>query len=1100
VRKAFYFYFFFSGLAGLIYEVLWVRLFVVVMGGTVYSFTTVLVAFMGGLTIGGWVGGKYADRAKQSPLLVYGILEGAIGFYCLLIPLLITGLNPVFNWLYPFISSHNFAGLLIRFFFSGIILAAPTTMMGATLPILVRYSYNQPEEFGKTAGRLYSINTFGAVAGSFVSGIILIPTFGQRNTLYLTAGINLLIFFSILVLSRLRQPEFAPAREQFKAAEKEVRLSLRAGLALAFYAISGAAAMIYQLAWTRALILSLGTTLYVLSMILTAYIAGLAVGAGVITPLVDRIKKLWLWAGIFELLIGTSAWAVVPLFARLPLWVALAHRPATYMGWLGMEFLAGSALIFVPTFVMGALLPVVVRLYAQLRGGVGSAVGEVYAWNTIGAILGSFLCGFFLINWLGLRNSLILASVMSLAIGAAFVLSEKGVLAIKLAAPIAVVLIIAAFLRFIPGWDPAIINSGPYVYYDIYAPKNADAATLEKELKSGTNVLYYKEGVEATVSVLKFTAEKTIGLRINGKTDASTGTDMSTQLLLGHLPLLLKPDAGKAAIIGLASGVTLGAVLDYPVKEAVCAEISPDVVAASKYFTSVNQRPLEDPRTRLIVNDGRHHLAHTSDIYDVIVSEPSNPWMGGMGMLFTREFFELARKRLAPGGVFLVWVGIYDLDADSVRIIFRTFINVFPQATLWESVIGGDYLLLGFNGPVKIDYSAIKTQFANPKVQTDMARAGINRPENILGRFLMGPGELEEFADGGPLHTDDYRQLEFNVPRAGYLKSYSEKVLPTLAAFDKYRTSPDRYIEFSNPDDKSDLENIDKYYHGRQLFMNSFVQLQKNPNNQDAVTHMAEGYQADPGDQAEQEALYNYYSEQASQFIGQERFEEAVLSFQEAWKYRPQGSAIPTLLSFYYMQRRDLKTAEEWDNRAIAENQSDPLPWLVRGRIELAENRPDLALNSLTRAMNQFPANDDLLQSSDIYRLIEKVSVVSPRAQIYFSLGNALQRLGKVQQALQAYLQAETVKPDYIDAFIASGKIFMDLGQIDSGIDKFRRAAQIAPNIPFTHLFYAQALAKAPGRQQDAIGQFKEVLRLAPQDWPRRKEAEKGLSDLLNGR
>ena len=1100
MRKAFYFYFFFSGLAGLIYEVLWVRMFVLVMGGTVYSFTTVLVAFMGGLTIGGWLGGKYADRMKSSPLLAYGILEGAIGFYCLLIPLLISGLNPVFNWLYPFIFSHHFAGLLVRFFFSGIILAAPTTMMGATLPILVRYSYNKPEQFGKTAGRLYAINTFGAVAGSFVSGIILIPSLGQSKTLYLTAGINLLIFFSILVLSQVRKAEFAPVRAHFKASEAETPLNRRAALALAFYAVSGAAAMIYQVAWTRALILSLGTTLYVLSMILTAYITGLAVGAGVITPLVDRIKRLWLWAGISELLIGTSAWAVVPLFARLPLWVALTHRPASYFSWLGMEFAAGLILIFLPTFVMGALLPVIVRLYAQLRGGVGSAVGEVYAWNTLGAILGSFICGFFLINWLGLRNSLVLASVMSLMIGAAFVLAEKGLLAIKVAVPAAVILIIAAFLRLVPGWNPAIINSGPYIYYENYNPGNRDASALAKGLTASTNLLFYKEGQEATVGVLGSTAAKSFSLRINGKTDASTGTDMSTQVLIGQVPLLLTPDAQKVAVIGLASGVTLGAVLDHPVKEAVIAEISPEVVAACKYFESVNQRPLEDPRTRLIVNDGRYHLAHTSDVYDVVISEPSNPWVGGEGLLFTREYFEQARKRLAPGGIFAAWVGVYDLDAESVKIIFRTFLKVFPQATVWEAIVGGDYLLIGFNGPVKIDYSGVKSGFANPKVKADLARAGINNPEGLIGRFLMGPREIEEFADGGPLHTDDYRQLELNVPRAGYLKTYTQKVLATITGFDKYRTPPDLYLEFSNPEDKPDLEKIGQYYSSRQMFLHGFVQLQNNPNDQDAIARMVEGHQADPNDGAESEALYNYYSEQANQFLGQDNFEQAILSYQEAWKYGPRGAGIPTLLSFYYLQKRDLNSAQQWDERALAENRADPLAWLVRGRIELLGNRPDLALNSLTTALDQYPPSDDFLESSNIYQLIEKSAMINPRAQIYYFLGNSLQRLGKLPEALKFYLQAETVKPDYIDAFIASGGILMDLGQADTGLKKLQHAVRVAPNLPFTHLFYAQALARVPGRQQDAIGQFKEVLRLAPPDWPQRKEVEKELDALVSGR
>jgi len=654
MRRAIYFYFFFSGLAGLIYEVLWVRLFVMVMGGTVYSFTTVLVAFMAGLTLGGWLGGKYADRMKQSPLLVYGILEGLIGIYCIFIPLLIGFLNPVFSWIYPFVLEHNFAGLLLRFFFSGLVLIAPTTMMGATLPVLVRYSYSRPERFGSTMGRLYAVNTFGAVAGSFLSAMFLIPALGQRSTIYFAAGLNLLIFGSILFLRKTAQAEFSPAKPKFEESEQTRKMGRRAVVVLAFYGLSGAAAMIYQVAWTRVLILSLGTTLYVLGLILTAYIAGLGIGAAAVTLFVDRIKRLWLWVGVFEFLIGVSAWAVVPLFARLPLYTAMATRPASYYSWLSIEFLLGFALVFLPTFLMGALMPMVVRLYANLQGGVGSAVGEVYAWNTIGAILGSFVCGFFLISWLGLRDCLVLASILSLLIGAAFILGEKKITAVRAASPAVACILILVFIFFAPGWKPELINIGPYIYFADYRTSANSVKELINVLESAQKTIYYKEGVEANVMVFENLAEHLLSLRINGKTDASSGKDMITQILSGHLPLLLNPGAQKAAVVGLASGVSLGAVLDHKITRATCIEISPEVAQASNYFVSVNQRPLNDRRTRLIINDARFHLMHSSDKYDVIMSEPSNPWIGGEGLLFTKEYFEQAKARLNPGGIMLV--------------------------------------------------------------------------------------------------------------------------------------------------------------------------------------------------------------------------------------------------------------------------------------------------------------------------------------------------------------------------------------------------------------------------------------------------------------
>ena len=809
----------------MIYEVLWVRLFVLVMGGTVYSFTTVLVAFMAGLALGGWLGGKYADRMKRSPLLVYAALEGVIGLYCLMIPFLISGLDPVFTLLHPFVSAHNLAGLLLRFFFSGLVLLLPCTLMGATLPILVRYSFQGPGQLGKTTASLYAVNTFGAVAGSLASGMILLPKIGQSATLYFAAGINFFIFFSILFLVRLRRPESGPVQEQVPGVVRSPGAGSGSALLLLLYGLSGAAAMVYQVAWTRALILSLGTTLYVLSMILTAFIAGLGLGALAVRPMVDRISRLWLWTGVLELLVGFSAWLVVPLFARLPLWMAAAHRPDCYFVWLSEEFFAGFALIFIPTFAMGALLPLVVRLYQSLRGGAGSAVGAVYAWNTIGAIFGAFLCGFFLISRIGLRNSLILASVANVGVGLAFILNEKKMLAAKLAAFAAAIASISALFFLVPGWDPQIINSGPYLNFNNYG--GLSAADIEQSLKSDSRNLFYKEGAEATVSVSESITDGALSLRINGKADASTGDDMITQVFLGHFPFLFNPGAEKVMVLGLASAVTLNSVLTHPVKQAVCLEISPEVVEASKYFGAVNHHPLKDARTVLIVSDARDHLAHSADKYDAIISEPSNPWIGGEGLLFTDEFFKQARARLNPGGVMVLWIGIYDLDVEALRMLARTFINEFPQATLWESVVGSDYLFVGAPAAAVVDYSAFKVWFNTPRVKYDFERVGIDWPEQVIARFLMGPRELAAFAGVGPLHTDDKRQLEMRVPEVNYLRSFGQNTVPSVKAIREHRGLPGQYLKFDIPEDEKDLLAIDDFRRDRLQMTDKFILMIK---------------------------------------------------------------------------------------------------------------------------------------------------------------------------------------------------------------------------------------------------------------------------------
>lgn len=1097
MRKSFYFYFFFSGLAGLIYEVLWVRLFVLVMGGTVYSFTTVLVGFMAGLTLGGWLGGKYADRMVQSPLLVYGVLEGLIGLYCLLIPLLISGLNPVFNLLYPFLQDHNSAGLVVRFLASGVILIVPTTMMGATLPILVRYSYGSADEFGRTTARLYAVNTFGAVAGSFVSGMVLIPALGQRATLYAAAGLNLAIMVSIIWFWRVRPADFRPLKEKFEPLDQETGLGLKPALLLGLYALSGAAAMVYQVAWTRALILSLGTTLYVLSLILTAYITGLAIGAAVIAPLVDRIKRLWLGAGIFEILIGVSAWAVVPLFARLPLWMGLAQRPPSYYAWLGIEFLAGTALILVPTFLMGALLPVTVRLYKSLRGGVGSAVGQVYAWNTVGAIAGSFLCGFLLINWLGLRNTLILASLASLAIGAALVFCEKKALIAKLALPAAAAACAAGFLYFMPGWSPEIIGSGPYYYHENFAESRLTVSSLERMLKTQGKLLFHKEGVEATVDVMEINEDNTIGLRINGKSDASTGGDMPTQVAVGHLPLLFHPAAKSAALLGLASGVTLGSMLTHPLEKITCVEISPEVVAASEFFKAYNRRPLEDSRTRLIINDGRYHFAHTRDKYDVIVSEPSNPWVGGEGLLFTRDFFLQARDRLNPGGIMVTWIGIYDLNLEAVKMIARTFLDVFPESILWEAITGGDYLIVGFTGPAQIDYSLLKSRLEEPAVKDDLSRVRLARPERIISRFLMGPEELREFAGSGPLHSDDRRQIELTVPRQGHGQNYRQRVLPTMKEIYRYKARPERRLSFKNEADRADLPSINFHYDKRDLAMYAFLSLAEESDVAGALRELEQAIAYDPEEMFAREILWGYYTDQGKRALAQGKVAEGMANYVKAWELKPRGSAIPTLAGYYFMGAGDLDRAAQWADKALAASPVDSLAWMLRGRVEMQNGRPDLALNSFARALANFDRVKTTLDSSPLFKSFSEANPMDPKADLFFDMGQACRRLGRYPEALTYYTQATAVNPDYLSAWAESGILFLQLGQYQAALKRFEKVLSLRPDDPQARLLYAQALARIPEQKQQAISELEKILGMVPKEWPQRAAAEKELSRLL---
>ena len=1094
MRRLVYLFFFFSGLCGLVYEVLWTRLFVLVMGGTVYSFTTVLVAYMSGLALGGWLGGRYADRLKTSPLLLYGILEAGVGIYCLLIPLLIQGLNPIFDGLYPVLVSHRFLELLVRFFFSLLILVFPTTLMGATLPILVRYIYSKPERFGEATGGLYTTNTAGAVAGSFLSGMILIPSLGQMHTLYLSAGINLLIFFTILILFQARRKEFVPVKPQLEEQERERAFNLKAGLVLLGYALSGCSAMIYQVAWSRALILSLGTTLYVLSLILTAYIAGLAVGAGVITPLVDKIKRLWLWVGIFELLIGITAWAVVPFFAQLPLWMIFIYRPESYTAWLALEFLIGMGLIFLPTFLMGALFPLVCRLYSQLRGGVGEAVGEVYAWNTIGAIAGSFLCGFVLISALGLKNSLIFASALSILIGLGFISGEKIKTQIKLSFQAGSLVVLVALIFLAPGWNPKIINSGPYVYYKDYISAFKNVQELKRHLETRFKTLFYKEGVEATVSVFQ-TPDKILALRINGKTDASTGDDIITQIFSAHLPLLLHPHSKKVMILGLASGMTMGSVLTHPVEEVDCVEISPEVVEASQYFNDYNNQPLSDERSWLLINDARYYLAHTSKRYDVIISEPSNPWIGGMGLLFTREFFQQVRERLEPGGIFLLWMEVYNLDLKMAKMLVRTFLEVFPNASLWESIPGSDYILLGVNDGFQVDFNRIKQALENEKIKTDLARINLNQPEKILARFLMGPEKLREFANNSPIHTDDRRQMELYIPRIVYEIEQRKRQALIVQEFIKYRGAVFGYL--SSRPKPEEIKQIEKYSLARLYNMEAMYLALSKKGQEQALEKFKQALKLDPEDNFIRQAVYEYYFLLGRQELAQGKIDSGIQNLIQAWQYYPKSSMLPDLAGFYFLEKGDFKEADKWLARALEQNPEDPFAWYLKGRLALVLGQLEQAKEQLEKAISLWGKLEEKTEQDEFLKGMLKQPPRDFQASLYFYLAEVHRLSGRELEALSGYEQALLIKPNYPEALVASGKIFLKLGNLEASLKRFSQAVELEPKNPFIHLLYAQALERA-GKKEQAVSELKKSLELLPKDWQGRVQIEKQIEKLTS--
>jgi spermidine synthase len=740
-----------SGIAALVYQVLWTRQLGLVLGNTVGAASAVLAAFMGGLALGSAVAARVVDRLAWRTLpRLYAGLELGIALFALGLPWLLSVPLP------PRVG--------VRFTAAAALLLAPTALMGATLPALAALWRPDPAHVGRAAGLLYTANTLGAVGGSLATAFFLLPELGVLRSTVAAALLNLAAGAVILAAARGRAAPEAPPRGS--AAETKRRQKkqapptperLTAAAALAVVALSGLGALMDEVAWTRALTLLIGPTAYAFAFIVSSVIAGLALGSAAAALVADRLRRPALMLGLVELAAAGVSLVVVEAIGRLPVAVAgLVRENADRMPRLmALEFAGVFGLLVLPCALFGAAFPLAVRLAGG--AGPGDALGRAYASNTAGAIAGALLAGFVALPRIGLETTLI-AAALAHALAGAVAITLSRPTPVRVAAGLAALALAAASGRLVGGWDRALLSGGAYKYA-AYAPRDR----LEEELRAG-DLVYYREGAAATVSVKRLGG--TLSLAVDGKVDATSAGDMLTQRLLAHLPLLLHPRPREVCVIGLGSAVTAGSALAHEGTRVDAVEISPEVVEAARLFRHVNRDALSDPRLRVVVADGRNHLLLTDRRYDVIISEPSNPWMAGVSALFTRDFFLLARERLAEGGLFCQWAHIYNMAPADLRTVIAGFTDAFPGAALFL-VNEGDVLLLGGRGDLpRPDEAALRARMGAPAVREDLAGVEVRSPSGLATLFALGPPELARWAGPAERHTDDRPVLEFRAPRS----------------------------------------------------------------------------------------------------------------------------------------------------------------------------------------------------------------------------------------------------------------------------------------------------------------------------------------------
>ena len=764
---------FFSGLAGLIYQVVWTRYLGLLTGHTSYAIVAVLVAFMGGLALGNAWLGQVADRLRR-PLAFYGWIEVVIGIYALAFPSIFEIAYGAYIGMAKGVGGGSMA-LLLKFLVALVLLLVPTVLMGGTLPVLTRMITHSLGEIRNRVSTLYFINSLGAVVGVGAAEFWLIPVMGLKMSVFYGAGINLLVGVIALLASGYVREEknTAPAAaDKPKATESEETFSARdIRLATVGIAVSGGVAMLYEIAWTRLLALTMGSTSAAFAIMLMTFILGIAIGAWIVGRL-RNIRDSLHWFAWMEIGVGASVILMMFLYSQLPyqfinVAFILNRSAESYPLFQLIQGTFSFGVMIIPTIILGMTLPLVSRISTAEVTRTGRSVGLVFSFNTIGAVLGTLITGLWAMPALGLARTFALGTGLNIAIGIVILYRNATPAQRKLVPmvlPGVVLWMILAQSLFHKEWS-ALTTIGAYRYR-----VNPPSFKAFKDTALQYQMVYHRDGAGSTVTVRTGgNNPHNIFLSVNGKADASNGADLINQLLPAHVPAMLHRNPESALVIGFGSGATSGALLTHPtIRSVESVEISPEVVVAARYFESINEGVLDDERNRIHIDDAKSFLSVNANKYDIITSQPSNPWMAGVPGLYTLEFYQQCADHLNEGGLMCQWLQLYDVGDDAVDTILATFTRIFPHTSVWATDTG-NLLLVGSAKPQQPDLDKFLDRFSNPRIRSSLAKARISRPATLLALQIMSE-DFAPYAFPGTtqIHSDYFPVLDHLAQLGSY--------------------------------------------------------------------------------------------------------------------------------------------------------------------------------------------------------------------------------------------------------------------------------------------------------------------------------------------
>ena len=766
-----YFFFFFSGATALVYEIIWTRMLTVAFGHTVFSVSVVLAAFMAGLGFGCYLWGHLIDRVatrdgkeelgRVSPIMMYAVIEILIFVTCAALSLVFARFDVLYAWFCQWVPDSPLAFGLVKTALAFLLMFIPTTLMGATLPIISKYYVTDEKKLGSQVGILYGLNTLGAAVGCILTGFVFIAAFGALETALLASLVNLIIGVGAI---RIYQEDEGGLVRKFKFPKivlPPLQWSKGQGLWLAVSFIGGFTALAYEVIWTRLLVFSVASTVYSFSLMLAVFLLGIVIGSILVIPFIRKCADQRM------VLICLQAGAGVYVLFSIYAMDSLLSSP-----WNGYNlqdplraffryFKDSVSLMLVPTILLGMCFPILIRMVSGGFANVGKGTGQVYAANTLGAIFGSLLAGFVFLPALKTAHSLL--AIGSLNLLTALFLFCSG-----------------AYLT--PGLRKGLtaVFAGIVIFINFSMPQDILRAFFMRDgvaQRNAKKLLYFEEGLTATVSVFR---DNYGILDPSAKRLVTNGISMSASnyiasrymKLLAHIPILLSDNPENVLVICYGTGQTTGAAGIHPrVGSVESMELSASVVGASHIFKKENHDALNNPKVKIILQDGRERLLTTQKFYGVVTGEPPPPRTAFTVNLYTSDYYELIKKRLAPGGIAAQWVPLHSQSGKEVDMHLRAFRSVFPYAMAWLPV-ANELILIGSGQPIEMDYKKLQARMDDPVVKAALSDIEIHSPADLLGNIWFLEEQMDKLSAHQPLITDNRPRIEFYLGYPGVIKTH----------------------------------------------------------------------------------------------------------------------------------------------------------------------------------------------------------------------------------------------------------------------------------------------------------------------------------------